>query len=290
MSEPSLPSSAPGVPASQAPALRLSGLGRVFRAPGGGTVTALEDVNLEVEHGAFVGIVGASGSGKSTLLRIVDGLLAPSTGTVEVDGRAVTGPGPDRAFVFQQDNLLPWRTIAGNVGYGLDLAGRPKAEVRARVQALIDLTGLTGFEAYYPHQVSGGMRQRANVARALAMDPKILLLDEPFAALDAQTREIMQAELLRIWGGQRKTVLFVTHQIDEAVYLSDRVVVLSARPGTVREVVEVDLPRPRELGVKRTPAFLELVDHIWRLIEQEVRQGMGVTPIGARPTATTNRA
>lgn len=244
-------------------------------------VTALTEVNLEAEVGAFVAIVGASGSGKSTLLRIVDGLIPPTSGTVEVDGSVVSGPGRDRSFVFQQDNLLPWRTILGNVGYGLDLAGVPKAEVRARSQALIDLTGLKGFEAYYPHQVSGGMRQRANVARALAMDPKILLLDEPFAALDAQTREIMQAELLRIWGDQKKTVLFVTHQIDEAVYLADRVVVLSARPGTVREVVEVDLPRPRELSIKRTPAFLELVDHIWRLIEEEVRQGMGVTTVGA---------
>ncbi len=272
------------------PALRLTALSRVFKAPGGGTVTALRDVNLEVEQGAFVAIVGASGSGKSTLLRIVDGLIPPSAGTVEVDGRVVTGPGPDRAFVFQQDNLLPWRTIIDNVGYGLHLAGRPRAEVRSRSQGLIDLTGLQGFEDYYPHQVSGGMRQRANVARALAMDPRILLLDEPFAALDAQTREIMQAELLRIWGDQKKTVLFVTHQIDEAVYLADRVVVLSARPGTVREVVNVDLPRPRELSVKRTPAFLELVDHIWHLIEEEVRQGMGVTTIGPQPTASTYRA
>lgn len=268
-------------PRSAVPALRLDRIGRVFRAPGGGMVTALTEVNLEVEVGAFVAIVGASGSGKSTLLRIVDGLIPPTSGTVEVDGSVVSGPGRDRSFVFQQDNLLPWRTILGNVGYGLDLAGVPKAEAVARSQALIDLTGLKGFEAYYPHQVSGGMRQRANVARALAMDPKILLLDEPFAALDAQTREIMQAELLRIWGDQKKTVLFVTHQIDEAVYLADRVVVLSARPGTVREVVEVDLPRPRELSIKRTPAFLELVDHIWRLIEEEVRQGMGVTTVGA---------
>lgn len=292
MSDRSGPTTSPAVGAARArvPALRLNALGRVFRAPGGGTVTALRDVNFHVEQGAFVGIVGASGSGKSTLLRIVDGLIPPSSGSVEVDGKVVTGPGPDRAFVFQQDNLLPWRTIIDNVGYGLHLASGPKDQVRSRSQALIDLTGLQGFEAYYPHQVSGGMRQRANVARALAMDPTILLLDEPFAALDAQTREIMQAELLRIWSDQKKTVLFVTHQIDEAIYLSDRVVVLSARPGTVREVVEVDLPRPRELSIKRTPAFLELVDHIWRLIEEEVRQGMGVTTFGAQPMASTNRA
>lgn len=274
--------------ATTTPSLLVSGLGRSFRSPDGGTVVALRDVDLSVPSGEFVSIVGASGSGKSTLLRIVDGLIPPTSGRIEVEGKPVTGPGRDRAFVFQQDNLLPWRTVIDNVGYGLDLAGTPKAEVRARAQKLIDLAGLSGFESYYPHQISGGMRQRANVARALVMDPRILLLDEPFAALDAQTREIMQAELLRIWTDQRKTVLFVTHQIDEAVYLSDRVVVLSARPGTVREVVDVDLPRPRALGIKRTAAFLELVDHIWRLIEEEVRQGMGVTRAGASaPVAIT---
>jgi len=265
---------------TESPALMTRGLGRSFRAPDGGTVTALQDVNLEVMPGEFVSIVGASGSGKSTLLRIIDGLIAPTSGSIQINGASVAGPGRDRAFVFQQDNLLPWRTVLGNVGYGLDLAGVPKAEVRARSQALIDLTGLQGFESYFPHQISGGMRQRANVARALVMDPEVLLLDEPFAALDAQTREIMQSELLRIWSAQKKTVLFVTHQIDEAVYLSDRVVVLSARPGTVREVVNVELTRPRELSIKRTPPFLELVDHIWRLIEEEVRLGMGVTNPG----------
>lgn len=270
------------------PSLQVTGLGRSFRSPDGGTVVALRDVDLAVSSGEFVSIVGASGSGKSTLLRIVDGLIPPTSGRIEVDGRPVVGPGRDRAFVFQQDNLLPWRTVIDNVGYGLALAGTPKAEAKARSQELIDLAGLGGFESYYPHQISGGMRQRANVARALVMDPRILLLDEPFAALDAQTREIMQAELLRIWSDQRKTVLFVTHQIDEAVYLSDRVVVLSARPGTVREVVAVDLPRPRELGIKRTPAFLEIVDHIWRLIEEEVRQGMGVTRAGAAPPTAVN--
>ncbi len=262
------------------PTLQTQALGRSFRAPDGGTVTALQDVNLEVMAGEFVSIVGASGSGKSTLLRIIDGLITPTTGSIRINGAPVTGPGRDRAFVFQQDNLLPWRTVLNNVGYGLDLAGVHKTEVKTRSQALIDLTGLRGFESYYPHQVSGGMRQRANVARALAMDPEVLLLDEPFAALDAQTREIMQAELLRIWSDQKKTVLFVTHQIDEAVYLSDRVVVLSARPGTIREIVDVELPRPRELSIKRTHRFLEYVDHIWRLIEEEVRQGMGVTNPG----------
>lgn len=261
--------------------LTLERLTRSFRSPDAGTVTALKDVSLSVDAGEFVSIVGASGSGKSTLLRIVDGLIAPSSGTVTVDGHQVSGPGPDRAFVFQQDNLLPWRTVIDNVTYGLDIAGVPKAEAKKRAQALIEITGLAGFERYYPHQISGGMRQRANVARALVVDPKILLLDEPFAALDAQTREIMQTELLRIWNASKKTVLFVTHQIDEAVYLSDRVVVLSARPGTVREVIEVNLPRPRELAIKRTEAFTRLADRIWNLIEDEVRQGMGLTTGGA---------
>ena len=266
--------------------LAIDGLSRTFRSPDAGSVTALKDVSLSVEEGEFVSIVGASGSGKSTLLRIVDGLLPASSGTVAVEGRPVSGPGPDRAFVFQHDNLLPWRSVIDNVTYGLDLAGVPKTQARERAQALIEITGLAGFEHYYPHQISGGMRQRVNVARALVMDPTILLLDEPFAALDAQTREIMQAELLRIWSTSRKTVLFVTHQIDEAVYLSDRVVVLSARPGTVREVIDVDLPRPRELSVKRTEAFTRLADRIWTLIEDEVRQGMGLTTGGApRPAS-----
>lgn len=262
------------------PILEIQHLHRSFRSPDAGTVTALRDVSLQVADGEFVSIVGASGSGKSTLLRIVDGLLPPTEGQVVVDGRPVRGPGPDRAFVFQQDNLLPWRTVLGNVTYGLDLAGVPKREARARAMALLDITGLSGFENYYPHQVSGGMRQRANVARALVMDPRILLLDEPFAALDAQTREIMQTELLRVWSTQKKTVLFVTHQIDEAIFLSDRVVVLSARPGTVREIIDIDLPRPRDLSVKRTEPFIRYADRVWRLIEDEVRQGMGLTLTG----------
>ncbi len=268
--------------------LYLDHIKRTFRSPDGATITAVRDVTLTVAEGEFVSLVGASGSGKSTLLRIIDGLLPPTEGNVKVDGQLVTGPGPDRAFVFQQDNLLPWRTVIDNVTYGLDLAGVPRRESRQKAQALLDITGLSGFEHYYPHQISGGMRQRANVARALVMDPKILLLDEPFAALDAQTREIMQAELLEIWNRRKKTVLFVTHQIDEAVYLSDRVVVLSARPGTIREIIDVDLPRPRALGIKRTEAFVRLADRIWTLIEDEVRQGMGLTAGGANSSGVTS--
>lgn len=256
------------------PLLQICGVDKTFHRSGKASVEALRGIDLSIREGEFVSIVGASGSGKSTLLRIIDGLLAPTNGAVRVDGRNVTRPGPDRAMVFQQDSLLPWKTVAENVGYGLALAHRPKDEVARIAQRFVDLTGLRGFEGHYPHQLSGGMRQRVNVARALAVDPRILLLDEPFAALDAQTREIMQTELLSIWQSTRKTVLLITHQIDEAVFLSDRVVVFSARPGQVREEVTVDLPRPRTLELKRDPAFVALVDRIWKLIEAEVRAGV----------------
>jgi NitT/TauT family transport system ATP-binding protein len=258
------------------PILRIDSVGMTYQAAGRAPVEALRDISLEFRRGEFAAIVGASGSGKSTLLRIVDGLLAPTRGRVFVDGAQVTRPGLDRAMVFQQDSLLPWKTVIDNAGYGLALGGMPRREAHARAQQFIDLAGLQGFEHHYPHQLSGGMRQRVNVARALAVNPEILLLDEPFAALDAQTREIMQTELLKIWNADRKTVLLITHQIDEAVFLSDRVIVLSARPGTVREEIPVSLPRPRDLSLKRTPEFTRLVDHIWRLIEDEVRSSMGL--------------
>jgi len=254
--------------------LRVEGVDKTFKRANKSSVEALRGINITVNEGEFVSIVGASGSGKSTLLRIIDGLLKPSGGDVFVDGKRVVAPGRDRAMVFQQDSLLPWKTVSENVGYGLTLAGRPKAETRKVAERFITMTGLAGFESHYPHQLSGGMRQRVNVARALAVDPRILLLDEPFAALDAQTREIMQTELLSIWQESRKTVLLITHQIDEAVFLSDRVIIFSARPGTVREEVKVDLPRPRTLEMKRTPEFVGLLDRIWKLIEEEVRSGL----------------
>jgi NitT/TauT family transport system ATP-binding protein len=254
--------------------LRVDSVGKTFARRGKPSVEALRNINLSIEEGEFVSIVGASGSGKSTLLRIIDGLIAPSGGGVLVDGKRVTRPGPDRAMVFQQDSLLPWKTVVENVAYGLTLAKKPWATASKVAERFITMTGLAGFESHYPHQLSGGMRQRVNVARALAVDPRILLLDEPFAALDAQTREIMQTELLSIWRESRKTILLITHQIDEAVFLSDRVIVFSARPGSVREEVNIDLPRPRSLELKRTPEFVGLVDHIWKLIEDEVRLGL----------------
>jgi len=252
----------------------------------GQTFEALRDVSLQVEAGEFISIVGASGCGKTTLLRIVDGLRPPTRGEVWVDGRPVDRPGPDRGFVFQQDGLFPWRTIIDNVIFGLEVQGKSKGEARKRADTLLRLVGLNGFEQHFPHELSGGMRQRANLARALTIDPDVLLMDEPFASLDAQTREIMQSELLRIWRSNRKTVLFVTHQIDEAVYLADRVVVMTSRPGQVKAVVDVAIPRPRDLSVKRTPRFLELVDEIWKMIEEEVKAALHIT---SSDTSTSSR-
>lgn len=230
----------------------------------------LHDINLSVDEGEFVSFVGASGCGKTTLLRVIHGLIPATSGKVVVSGAEVAGPSTDRGFVLQQDSLLPWSTVLNNVMFGLEVQGKGGKGARAQAMELLNLVGLEGFEEHYPLEISGGMRQRVNLARALAVDPEVLLMDEPFAALDAQTREVMQGELLRIWGRQRKTVLFVTHQIDEAIYLSDRVIVFSARPGRVKRDIAIDLPRPRPLSIKRSPEFLEIVDTIWGLIEEEV--------------------
>jgi NitT/TauT family transport system ATP-binding protein len=232
---------------------------------------ALRDLNIDIERGGFVSLVGPSGCGKTTFLRIVAGLEPASAGEVLLDGRVVRAPGGDRGFVFQNDSLLPWRTVLANAMIGPEIAGRAGEPERRRTLDLLKLVGLEGFETYYPRQLSGGMRQRVNLARALAIDPEVLLMDEPFSALDAQTREIMQTELMRIWEQGRKTVLFVTHQIDEAVFLSDRVLVFARRPGRLQESVEIEMPRPRSLAIKRTPEFVAYVDRIWRLIEDDVR-------------------
>jgi NitT/TauT family transport system ATP-binding protein len=231
----------------------------------------LRSISTEIKRGEFVSIVGPSGCGKTTFLRIVGGLEKANSGSVKLDDRLIEGPGSDRGFVFQQDNLLPWRTILANTEIGPEIGGYRSPEQRKKTLDLLKLVGLSGFENYYPRQLSGGMRQRVNLARALAVDPDLLLMDEPFSALDAQTREIMQTELLRIWEEGRKTVLFVTHQIDEAVYLSDRVFVFARRPGRINEIVDINLPRPRPLSMKRTPEFVAYVDHIWKLIEDDVR-------------------
>jgi NitT/TauT family transport system ATP-binding protein len=255
------------------PKLHIDHLDKTFHRKGS-EVQALQDIDLSIEDGQFVSLVGASGCGKSTLLRLVDGLIAPSNGAVRLDGKAVLGPGTDRALVFQQDRLLPWRTIERNITLGLEFQGTSRSECRDTARRLLQLVGIPKFADAYPHELSGGMRQRANIARALAVDPDVLLMDEPFAALDGQTREIMQAELIRIWQQSRKTVLFVTHQIDEAVLLSDRIIVLTARPGRVKADIAVDLPRPRALATKRSPEFVAYIDQVWRLIEEEVRESM----------------
>ena len=249
----------------------------------GRQVLALSDVSLSVGDGEFVAIVGPSGCGKTTLLNIVAGLLSYDLGTLTIDGQRITGPGVDRAVVFQHASLLPWRTIAGNVRYGMELQQRfDAAAMRDRVEYFIQLVGLTGFERHYPSELSGGMQQRVNLARALASDPAVLLMDEPFAALDAQTREHMQAELLKIWSQARKTVVFITHQINEAVYLADRVAVMSGRPGTVKGVFEIPFERPRPLSLKRDPRFLQIEDAIWQMVEEKPER-IGMTPLGAVP-------
>jgi NitT/TauT family transport system ATP-binding protein len=235
----------------------------------GTRLRALERVNLTVDDGEFVSIVGPSGCGKTTFLSVVDGLLPASGGRILVDGVEVTRPGPDRAVVFQDASLLPWRTVLGNVRYGLECAGVGRREARERAEHFVAMVGLAGFEHNYPYELSGGMQQRVNLARALVMDPKVLLMDEPFAALDAQTREAMQEELLRIWRQAGKTVLFITHQIDEAIFLSDRVIVFSARPGRVKQSIAVGLERPRALRLKREARFHALEDEIWTLIHDE---------------------
>jgi NitT/TauT family transport system ATP-binding protein len=234
------------------------------------TLRVLDGINLQVSEGELVSIVGPSGCGKSTFLSAVDGLIAPTGGELFVDGRRIRGPGPDRAVVFQHDSLFPWRTVLQNISYGLDLQRKlKKSERHDRAMSLVELVGLKGFQNNYPHELSGGMRQRVNIARALATSPGLLLLDEPFAALDAQTREFMQLELLKILARAKTTALFITHQINEAIFLSTRVAVFSARPARVKKVVPVDLPPERGLSIKRQPRFLELEEKIWGLIEEE---------------------
>ncbi|HEY7185893.1 MAG TPA: ABC transporter ATP-binding protein [Vicinamibacterales bacterium] len=249
-------------------------------------VVALSDVSLSVSDGEFMAIVGPSGCGKTSLLNIVAGLMRHDGGDVIIDGRKVSEPGVDRAVVFQQASLLPWRTVAGNVRYGMEMQRRFDADtMRTRTDRFIALVGLSGFERHFPSELSGGMQQRVNLARALAADPVVLLMDEPFAALDAQTREYMQAELLKIWSEARKTVLFITHQINEAVYLADRVAVMSARPGRVKGIVQIPFERPRALAVKRDPKFLEVEETIWQMVE-EAPERIGMTK-GGRDSFST---
>ena len=229
----------------------------------GASLVAIENMDLDVGEGQFVSLLGPSGCGKSTFLKIVNGLLLCTAGQIKVRS---LGKAREDAMVFQDAALFPWYSILDNVAYGLVCAGVRRAEARKRAMPFIELVGLSGFESKYPYQLSGGMQQRANLARALTVDSAILLMDEPFASLDAQTRELMQAELLRIWSAAKKTVIFVTHQIDEAVYLSDRVVVMSPRPGRILADVHIELPRPRSLEIKRAAQFIAYEEQISTLI------------------------
>ena len=253
--------------------LALRGLTRTFPGRGAqGPTLALQPTDLDVARGEFVAILGPSGCGKSTLLRIVAGLDTPTGGTVQLDGRPVTQPGPDRGMVFQSYTLFPWLTVEQNIRFGLQEAGMPASRQREVAADLIARVGLVGFERHWPRQLSGGMQQRVALARALAPDPAILLLDEPFGALDHQTRELMQELLAEIWvAGERKTVLFVTHDIDEAVFLAGRVLVMSARPGRIKRNLAVTLPWPRAYTVKTTPAFMALKAQLTEDIREEVR-------------------
>jgi NitT/TauT family transport system ATP-binding protein len=242
-----------------------------YRPARGRSVLALDNVSLSVRDREFVALLGPSGCGKSTLLYLVGGFLPVEHGAIVVEEKPVAGPGPDRGIVFQHFALFPWKTVLQNVLYGPEKLGLPKDERERRARDFIDLVGLAGFEDSYPSQLSGGMKQRAAIARTLAVDPRILLMDEPFGALDAQTRSLMQDELLRIWQRSRKTVIFVTHDVQEAVFLAERIAVMSARPGRVKEIVEVGFDK-NDPDLMRTPQFLEMVDHVWNLVRGEAIQ------------------
>lgn len=249
------------------PKIRIAGLKKEFGDTPGARTIVFDEINLTIDDGEFVCIVGPSGCGKSTTLLCVAGLETPSAGQVLVDGKPVLGPGPDLGVVFQEYALFDWRTVLKNVEYGLEVRGLPRGERTRRAREKLELVRLQGFENHRPHQLSGGMKQRVAIARALVMDPKVLLLDEPFGALDAITRKRLQIELLRIWNATRKTVLFVTHSIREAVFLADRIVVLSPRPGRIKATVQVPLPRPRDVG---TPGFAALEKDLESLIWEDI--------------------
>jgi NitT/TauT family transport system ATP-binding protein len=259
---------------AQAPIV-IEGVSHTYRPPRGRPLLALDDVSLAVRPREFVALLGPSGCGKSTLLYLIGGFLPVERGRILVDGSPVVAPGPDRGIVFQHFALFPWKTVCANVLYGLERAGLPRAERETRAQSFIDLVGLSGFEDAYPSQLSGGMKQRAALARTLAVDPKILLMDEPFGALDAQTRSLMQAELIAIWQRTPKTVIFVTHDVQEAVYLADRVAVMSARPGRIKTIVDIKIDK-NDSNIFKAKAFVEKVDEIWGLVKEEAIKAQGV--------------
>lgn len=248
--------------------ISIQGLQKAF-GEGSKQVRALADLDLEIQEGEFCCVVGPSGCGKSTLLDILAGLTRPTAGEVFLGGESITKPHPSVGVVFQDDSTLPWRTVTENVTFGLEVDGFGKKERLDRAREMIDVVGLAGFADYYPHQLSGGMRQRVAIARTLAMGPRVVLLDEPFGALDEQTRLLLGEELLRIWDRTGATAVFITHSISEAAMLSDRVVVMTGRPGTVEDVVEVDLERPRDSGIISSPEFGSITGRIWCLLREQ---------------------
>jgi len=237
-------------------------------------IKALADVNLSIRENEFISIIGPSGCGKTTLLKIIDGLIPHDSGQILINGKRISAPGPDRAVVFQTFALLPWRTVLANVEFSLELSRVAKEERTAVARDYLKRVGLEEFENHYPHELSGGMQQRAGLARALAVNPMILLMDEPFGSVDAQTRQLLQEELLQLWQRERKTVIFITHSMDEAVYLSDRVVIMTPRPGQVAEILDVPLPRPRIADeVRRDPKFVDLTNYIWDSLKRAMENG-----------------
>jgi len=256
------------IPVTEHHQIVVDGVGHCYRPPTGREVLALENVSLAVRDREFLALLGPSGCGKSTLLYMIGGFLPVVTGRILVNDKPVSGPGPDRGVVFQNFALFPWKTVKANVLYGLERTHLPKAEREARAQTFIEMVGLGGFEDSYPSQLSGGMKQRAAIARTLAFDPQILLMDEPFGALDAQTRGLMQAELLNIWRRTPKTVIFVTHDVQEAVFLAERVAVMSARPGRIKAVVDTRFDKTDPHVLKSKP-FVDKVDELWSLVRDE---------------------
>jgi NitT/TauT family transport system ATP-binding protein len=255
------------------PKLEAKALTKHYARGGRSPIQVVDRLTIEVQDQEFLAILGPSGCGKSTLLRLIDGLISPDSGRVVIDGRDVTGivGGEGRGMVFQSFDLFPWRTVSGNVEFGLERLGMSRSERRDIAAHYIQMIGLDGFENTYPHELSGGMQQRVGLARALAIKPSILLMDEPFGALDVQTRDLLQDELLRIWSAERKTVLFVTHSIEEALYLSDRIVVITPRPARIDKIIDVPFARPRDEGVKANSEFVGLRQEIWHALKGGVR-------------------
>ncbi|MFT8390095.1 MAG: ABC transporter ATP-binding protein [Sporolactobacillus sp.] len=261
--------------------LVISGVTKIF-GHGKEAVQALETIDLTVKDKEFVSILGASGCGKSTLLRIVGGLEKPSTGSITLGGKRVTGPGPDRGMVFQSYTLFPWLSVKKNIEFGLKEKGIPAAERAEIANRYIQIVGLEGFENVYPKALSGGMKQRVAIARALANDPEVILLDEPFGALDMQTRGLMQELLLQVWQQSQKTVLLVTHDIDEAIFMADRVVVMKSRPGKIKDIIDVNLPRPRDYHVRTSTQFLEYKARAVELIRNESLQELDIEKLSSK--------